>query len=236
MVQAKKEKKMVVSDAMAKNSRQLLNAHIYNYLIENGRYETAKQFLLEADVPLSEERSDTEETADVGVRQKAKGEANADLLPASMMMNCAETFLHEWWECFNSLQRFVDNTPLEELKENRTREAIVPLVSFNPEANTSTGSRIPTAPQVPVNRSPNGYPQQVPPSRSSFTGSNMPMNGQHANYDPHQNMAMNAYPQDNVQYSLQPQPQSQAQQQQQQQQQQPQAQLYQQQFPQQPRR
>ena len=42
-----------VSDAMASNSKELLYAHVYNYLLENKYYETARQFLREADVPIT---------------------------------------------------------------------------------------------------------------------------------------------------------------------------------------
>lgn len=223
MVQAKQDKKMMVSDAMAKNSRQLLNAHIYNYLIENKRYETAKQFLLEADVPLSEERTDTEEPGYAKVRRMAKMEANADLLPASMMMDCAETFLHEWWECFNCLQKFVDDTPLEDLKEEfRNREPIVPLVPVNPEAFGNIAGRSPTGPRPPMSVNTNQYPQQVRATRTSNPSPNMSFNGQYPNYEPNQNVPMNAYQQDNVQFPRQQQP--------------PQTQQYPRQYPQQPPR
>lgn len=199
MVQVKKEKKMMVSDAMAKNSRQLLNAHIYNYLIENKRYETARQFLLEADVPLCEERSDGEEAQ---ARQNAKLEAGVDLLPASMMMDCADTFLHEWWECFNCLQKYVDSAPLEDLKEgNRHREPIVPLVAPNPGA---FGARNPTASRVPINVNANQFMQQVRAGRTA--NSNMSFNGQYAEYEQNQRVPVNAYPQDNVPFPMQQQP------------------------------
>ncbi|KAK5779001.1 hypothetical protein RI543_003621 [Arxiozyma heterogenica] len=44
---------LVVSDTMAGNSNELLYAHIYNYLLENKYYETARQFLRDADVPIT---------------------------------------------------------------------------------------------------------------------------------------------------------------------------------------
>ena len=44
---------LMVSDAMASNSKELLYAHVYNYLLENKYYETARQFLREADVPIT---------------------------------------------------------------------------------------------------------------------------------------------------------------------------------------
>lgn len=43
----------VISDTNASGSRQLLYVHVYNYLIKNGHYATARQFLREADLPLS---------------------------------------------------------------------------------------------------------------------------------------------------------------------------------------
>ncbi|QLL30457.1 hypothetical protein HG536_0A02740 [Torulaspora globosa] len=206
MVQVKREKKRMVSDAMAKNSRQLLNAHIYNYLIENKRYETARQFLLEADVPLSEERSD-EEAGYSQARQNARLEAGVDLLPASMMMDCADTFLHEWWECFNCLQKYVDSTPLEDLKEDsRHREPIVPLVPLNPNAFGNMGSRNTTASRVPGSMNANQFPQQVRAGMTTNPSPNMPFNGQYTNFESNQSMPVNAYPQDSMPFTMQQQP------------------------------
>lgn len=109
----------VVSDANARNSRQLLHAHVYNYLVKNGHYATARQFLREADVPL-EEVSDAEAVA--------AGRQPAGLLPVQLMADADETLLLEWWNCFCRLRDDVDSTSMEELSSLQMEEMPVPLL------------------------------------------------------------------------------------------------------------
>lgn len=184
--------KMVVSDAMAKNSRQLLNAHIYNYLVENKRYDTAKQFLLEADVPVFEERNRNDEGR---VRMKRQKEVDADLLPAKMLMDCKDTFLYEWWESFDSLQSFVDNTPSEAFQgRNAQREPIVPLAPSNMSSYNMMGTGTPQA-RTPMPRNSGFMPQanHVPNNASpeSVAGN------QFSSYNISEDGTPNTYQQDN---------------------------------------
>lgn len=84
------ENKPVVSDALAKNSRQLLYAHLYNYLIENKLYDTAKILLDEADIPLSASKDVSSGT------QKEPNLELGDLPDVKMLMTSPDTFLLEW--------------------------------------------------------------------------------------------------------------------------------------------
>lgn len=194
------EVKVVVSDAMAKNSRQLLNAHVYNYLIVNERFDTARQFLLEADVPVFEERNRSNEE-----RVRRKQELNGDLLPAKMLMDCKETFLYEWWESFDSLQKFVDNTPSEAFKSrNSLSEPIVPLA---PPNNMSTynmmGMRTPQGPPPSsMARNTGSMPHQVPSVSNNASPSFIP-NGPYANFEVNEDGTPNFYSQDNAVFSRQ---------------------------------
>ncbi|CUS22067.1 LAQU0S04e07470g1_1 [Lachancea quebecensis] len=111
---------ILVSDAMAKNSRQLLYAHIYNYLIQHKYYETSRRLLDEADVPLS--KSFPEE------RQKS-----GELLHAKMLMNSRDTFLCEWWQSLWTLHEYVESQPVEKISSSRLlREPVTPILPQRP--------------------------------------------------------------------------------------------------------
>ncbi|AQZ09286.1 MSS11 (YMR164C) [Zygosaccharomyces parabailii] len=115
----------VVSDAHARNSRQLLHAHVYNYLVKNGHYATARQFLREADMPLGE-ASDAE--------CLAMGQQPAGLLPAQLKIDSDETLLLDWWNSFCRLRDHVENTPADEIYMRQTQEMPAP---FLPNEGTS---------------------------------------------------------------------------------------------------
>ncbi|ODQ78190.1 hypothetical protein BABINDRAFT_168381 [Babjeviella inositovora NRRL Y-12698] len=93
---AKKEKKegsappgQFVSDSTATNSRQLLNAYIYDFLVKSGLPATAKAFVAEADVP-------TTNTVAPGAAEPAR----ADLPALQISMDAPQGFLYEWWQIF----------------------------------------------------------------------------------------------------------------------------------------
>ncbi|CDO94173.1 unnamed protein product [Kluyveromyces dobzhanskii CBS 2104] len=105
-----------VYDAMAKNSKQLLYAHIYNYLVQNHHLDTAKKFLQEANVPLS--------------REVPQYSMNGDkLLNSKMLMNSPDTFLLEWWQSLWALNEYVETTPNESLTNlKHFNERTVPIL------------------------------------------------------------------------------------------------------------
>ncbi|SCU89688.1 LAME_0E04962g1_1 [Lachancea meyersii CBS 8951] len=111
---------ILVSDAMAKNSRQLLYAHIYNYLIQHKYYRTARRLLDEADVPLSKPIPD----------DKAKSD---ELLHAKMLMNSKDTFLCEWWESLWTLHYFIETQSVEKISSNRLfHDPVTPILPQRP--------------------------------------------------------------------------------------------------------
>lgn len=189
--------KVVVSDAMAQNSRQLLNAHIYNYLIQNKRYDTARQFLLEADVPVFEERKRNDEER---VRQEPAG----GLLPAKMLMDCEDTFLYEWWESFDSLQRFVDSTPSEAFMERTSQaEHIVPVMPSNTGIYNVPGAQTPQGPSPGAIQGNSGFTAHQGPPLPNNTSPAFVPHGHHGNLDVSEDGTPMYYPQDNGGYPRQ---------------------------------
>lgn len=99
------DSRVFVSDAMAKNSKQLLYAHIYNYLIKNNYWNSAAKFLSEADLPLSRingsasgEKTSLNASLKQGLMDIAsKGDIVSEdgLLPSKMLMDANDTFLRE---------------------------------------------------------------------------------------------------------------------------------------------
>ncbi|CAL9733893.1 hypothetical protein MOSE0_C05710 [Monosporozyma servazzii] len=119
---------LVVSDAMASNSRQLLYANIYNYLLENKYYDTARQFLRDTEVPITKSndaamnnyanRDDQEKDADnKDARQMLEKIPKDHLLRTKMVINSPDTFLLEWWQQFYLLNDFVEESSMETLRE-----------------------------------------------------------------------------------------------------------------------
>ncbi|KTB16781.1 Transcription activator MSS11 [Nakaseomyces glabratus] len=120
-----KQQKFIVSDAMAKNSRQLLFAHIYNYLVHNKFYSTASQFLKEVEVPLTTIENIgkiKENTVRDDSSQMRYDDIPENLLRPDMLLNASDTFLVEWWEIFRTLFDHVDGIPNESLDSNGNQE------------------------------------------------------------------------------------------------------------------
>ncbi|SCV04289.1 LANO_0G09296g1_1 [Lachancea nothofagi CBS 11611] len=131
---------ILVSDAMAKNSRQLLYAHIYNYLIQHKYYSTARRLLDEADVPLSKPFPEDKPKSD-------------ELLHAKMLMNSRDTFLCEWWESLWTLHDYVETQPVDKISSNRLfHEPVTPILPQRPPMN-----------QGMATSNPNWFQQQQQP-------------------------------------------------------------------------
>lgn len=169
---------MIVSDAMAKNSKQLLYAHIYNYLINSKRYGSAKQFLLEADVPIYEEYKNNINNS---THEVPKSNVPKDLFPTKMLMDCEDTFLLEWWKCFSALRGFVEETPIESLKHPNA-EPLVPIF----QQEQFVGMR--QSPAIPADNGSKSLPQQqnVPmyPMMNPYAYYGNPQNYGNFNYMP----------------------------------------------------
>ncbi|SCU90518.1 LAMI_0E02432g1_1 [Lachancea mirantina] len=139
---------VLISDAMAKNSRQLLYAHIYNYLLHHKYYEAARRLLDEADVPLSKT-----------VPQAVYGQD--ELLYAKMLMNSPSTFLFEWWESLWTLHEFIEAQPIEQVSGPRAlNELITPIFPQRPAGAANAASMPQRPPQQQQPQQPQQHPQQ----------------------------------------------------------------------------
>ncbi|GAV51756.1 hypothetical protein ZYGR_0AF02270 [Zygosaccharomyces rouxii] len=130
----------VVSDANAKDPRQLLHAHVYDYLVKNGHYATARQFLQEADLPLSNKNANEVTGADVtntGIDIYDQ-QWPPDLLKTRFHVDSEETLLFEWWNTFCKLRDHVEQIPLEEL---RTNPSDIPTPFLPRDGGVSTGNK-----------------------------------------------------------------------------------------------
>lgn len=84
----------VVRDSAAANSKELLNAYIYDFLLKSGYNSSAASFLNEANVPVIK---NNEKIFDKFQLMNSK----QGLLPKSKMtMNTPEGFIYEWWHIF----------------------------------------------------------------------------------------------------------------------------------------
>ncbi|CAR25757.1 hypothetical protein ZYGR_0A03260 [Zygosaccharomyces rouxii] len=109
----------VVSDANASDPRQLLHAHVYNYLVKNGHYATARQFLKEADLPLDNKNANEIINNSVNTNINNDNEDQQlppGLLPTRLQVDSEETLLFEWWNSLCRLHDHVEQTPVEELR------------------------------------------------------------------------------------------------------------------------
>jgi len=165
---------MVVSDAMAVNSRQLLYAHIYNYLLQNNYYETAKRFLKEAEVPLSN-LNNPKATNNNSLNLKDLGPNQ--LLKSKMIISSPDTFLLEWWQSLLLLNNFVDSTPLEELSSKLdfssapTQGKVVPILPLQRSGNPYMNS-MPTSNNIQSIQTQNGPIPNMTPNNNNNSNNN----------------------------------------------------------------
>ncbi|CAI4702932.1 BBL_G0041660.mRNA.1.CDS.1 [Saccharomyces cerevisiae] len=177
------DSRVFVSDAMAKNSKQLLYAHIYNYLIKNNYWNSAAKFLSEADLPLSRingsasgEKTSLNASLKQGLMDIAsKGDIVSEdgLLPSKMLMDANDTFLLEWWEIFQSLF----NGDLEsgyQQDHNPLRERIIPILPANSKSNMP--SHFSNLPPNVIPPTQNSFPVSEESFRPNGDGSNFNLN------------------------------------------------------------
>ncbi|CCH44725.1 hypothetical protein BN7_4293 [Wickerhamomyces ciferrii] len=81
--------KKFVNDLISSNSKQLLNAYVYDFLIKSSLPQTAQTFIKEADVP-----------TDNNQNKVVKTPPQKDLLPLAISMDAPQGFLYEWWQIF----------------------------------------------------------------------------------------------------------------------------------------
>ncbi|ODQ80575.1 hypothetical protein BABINDRAFT_160837 [Babjeviella inositovora NRRL Y-12698] len=115
----------VVSDSLAKNSRQLLHAHLYNYLLQNGYTEAAVTLLNEAKVPHAPKKPSSQKGDQYGeiireysvtrnteaeVKKETGGDnEHSEPLETNMVMYSPDTFLLEWWQLLWDMQSSVNH-------------------------------------------------------------------------------------------------------------------------------
>lgn len=89
-----------VSDAHATNSRQLLNAYVYDFLIKSRLPQTARIFVREAEVPVAP--ADPHMGADSPLSPSGYQQFQKDhnLPKLAMAMDAPQGFLFEWWQVF----------------------------------------------------------------------------------------------------------------------------------------
>ncbi|KAL3234850.1 hypothetical protein RNJ44_02638 [Nakaseomyces bracarensis] len=145
------QERYLVSDAMAKNSRQLLFAHIYNYLIRNKFYATASDFLKEVDIPLSTADRIEKIKGTSGKsreEEELEGEIPDFLLKPEMLLNSSDTFLVEWWEIFRTLYGHGEETAVDsmgnEINQQTLQKKITAILPTNKPAVPPPFSNIPS--------------------------------------------------------------------------------------------
>ncbi|CDK24644.1 unnamed protein product [Kuraishia capsulata CBS 1993] len=92
----KKPTNAAVTDSTAMNSRELLNAYVYDFLIKSGLPNTAKAFFQEADVPVVQNQDDKAN----GSRSNSPKGGISEVPPLMMSMDAPQGFLYEWWQIF----------------------------------------------------------------------------------------------------------------------------------------
>ncbi|ONH66970.1 Transcriptional activator FLO8 [Cyberlindnera fabianii] len=78
-----------VNDLKSTNSKQLLNAYVYDFLIKSSLSRTAQSFIKEADIPTG-----------ASTAKAVKRPPQKDLLPLAISLDAPQGFLYEWWQIF----------------------------------------------------------------------------------------------------------------------------------------
>lgn len=82
----------VVKDAAASNSKELLNAYIYDFLLKSGFNDSALAFFKEANIPMLKNN--------IKFNDKSLILANNLLPKTNLTMETQHGFIYEWWQVF----------------------------------------------------------------------------------------------------------------------------------------
>ena len=95
-------KSPMVTDSCAVNSKELLNAYIYDYLLKSGFNKSAMKLFQEAGIPVVPSAGASDAGAGSPVKKEKDGSnKSSDKLPrAKMTMDTPQRFLYEWWMIF----------------------------------------------------------------------------------------------------------------------------------------
>lgn len=156
-----------ISDSSAVNSKQLLNAYVYDFLIKNKLSQTAKIFVNEAELPVIKNDKSNKNSPLISNPSTPK-----DNLPTlSMVMDTPQSFLFEWWQIFWDVFQAKNNVnnpnknsqfasqyyQLQVMKQRQQQE----IQGLNVQPNFLNSKQNP--PQPPLSQN-----QFVPPPNAQF--------------------------------------------------------------------
>lgn len=167
-----------ISDSSAVNSKQLLNAYVYDFLIKNKLSQTAKIFINEAELPVIKHDKSNKNSPLISNPSTPK-----DNLPnLSMVMDTPQSFLFEWWQIFWDVfqaKNNVNNTnknsqfalqyyQLQVMKQRQQQE----IQGLNVQPNFLNAKPNPSQPPISQNQfappnAQNQFPPQLTPQQIS---------------------------------------------------------------------
>lgn len=165
-----------ILDAHATNSKQLLNAYIYDFLIKSRLPQTARIFVNEADVPTSQNSSSSSNSPGDGQAPHIQFQKDNNLPQLSMAMDAPQGFLFEWWLVFwdvfqaknnrGSSQMAMQYYQLQMMKQRQQQE----LAGMNGHPNMygvggQAQAQTQAQAQAQAQGQPQGQPQQLDPQQ-----------------------------------------------------------------------
>jgi hypothetical protein len=89
-----------VSDAQATNTKQLLNAYVYDFLVKSRLPQTARIFVREAEVPVAPADPHVGGDSPLWPSSYQQFQKDHNLPKLAMAMDAPQGFLFEWWQVF----------------------------------------------------------------------------------------------------------------------------------------
>lgn len=164
-----------ILDAHASNSKQLLNAYIYDFLIKSRLPQTARIFVNEADVPTSQ--GSLSSNSPGGDSQNGRAaylqfQKENNLPQLAMAMDAPQGFLFEWWLVFwdvfqaknnrGSSQMAMQYYQLQMMKQRQQQE----MAGMNAQPNMFGMGQTPSqGAQGQLQGQAQGQPQQMDPQQ-----------------------------------------------------------------------